>query len=125
MSFIIQPSDIHKPVAKWYSEYLQSPKWIQFKAKLAVRRGSLCERCKVNPYFSLHHKTYARLFNELPVDVELLCKECHTLAHKHDDIPFLQLIYAAQQSRANVEHVLQLFKNQPQINKPNKRTAKR
>lgn len=121
LSFKIKPSDVHRPTAKWYSEYLQSSKWTAFRARLLLKRGQLCERCKVNPHFSLHHKTYARLFNELEVDVEFLCKNCHTLAHKQDDIPYLWLIYLHEVPTKDLEEYLANNKNAPKIKTANKR----
>lgn len=115
MSFKLTKKDFHRPTAAWYSEYLQSPKWIAFKSEIVRKRGDLCERCKTKLHFSLHHKTYARLFNELQVDVELLCQDCHYLAHKLDDIPYLFLIYV--EAIAEVKRSLNELKHEPQIQK--------
>ncbi len=119
MSFKLGPKDLHKPTAAWYSDYLQSPIWAALRARLLVKRGPNCERCKAQPSFSLHHKTYARLFNELEVDVEFLCKECHYEAHKKDDIPFLYLIY--YDSLQEVQDFLTLLHSEPKIRQPKQR----
>lgn len=84
-------------------------------------RGELCERC-LEPQFSLHHKTYARLFAELPEDVELLCKPCHVLAHAEDYIPFLYLIY--EKDLENVKQTLEYTKPYAMIDEPEKRKRK-
>lgn len=106
MSFVLKRSDLHKPVAAWYSDYLLSDKWVEFKRRIALDRGKKCEVCKKVPWFSLHHKTYARLFNELPTDVLLVCKDCHVLLHQ-DKIPYVWLIY--EPSLKLVKEVLDEF----------------
>ncbi len=68
---------------KKYDKYLGTDKWKLFKIGIIEKRGAKCERCGfVNNYLDLHHKTYERLFDELPEDVELLCKTCHRKEHK-------------------------------------------
>lgn len=65
-----------------YRIYLNSKKWRAFKKSVLKKRGNICERCKLETEkLDLHHKTYARLFNELPEDVELLCRSCHEIEH--------------------------------------------
>lgn len=55
------------------------------KVDLILIRGQKCEKCgahKSHPsYLQLHHITYARLFNEEPSDLLLLCGKCHL--HEH------------------------------------------
>jgi len=66
-----------------YKSYIVSMKWKIFKRGIVKTRGNVCERCgtKTNK-LDLHHKTYARLFNELPQDVMLLCRDCHNEIHE-------------------------------------------
>jgi 5-methylcytosine-specific restriction endonuclease McrA len=65
-----------------YKSYIQSAKWRSFKKTIISHRGEKCEKCGSKPgSLDLHHKTYARLFNELPQDVMLLCRECHSNIH--------------------------------------------
>jgi 5-methylcytosine-specific restriction endonuclease McrA len=41
----------------------------------------MCERCKSRVDLECHHRTYARFGNELPGDIEVLCKSCHKAEH--------------------------------------------
>lgn len=120
MSFILRRSALHKPTAKWYSDYLLSPYWLNLKTLVLKVRGSLCERCSA-PYHVLHHKTYARLFRESKKDVELLCEACHFKAHAEDDIPYLYLIY--WESKDEVHKHIRTFalRSSEYITTPNKR----
>jgi len=63
-----------------YEAHLSSLKWYALKCRLIEERGAQCERCGRNLPLALHHKTYERLGDELPSDVELLCHECHETA---------------------------------------------
>lgn len=63
-----------------YRRHLRSSKWRYLKARVVNSRGQKCERCGARFGLQLHHKTYQRLGDELPSDVELLCKPCHTRA---------------------------------------------
>lgn len=91
--FTLRKIDLHKPTAAWYSEYLQSERWRALRARLITERGTLCEVCHKQPHYSLHHNTYARLFNETDEDVTLVCKECHTEIHQNYSIPLIFFIY--------------------------------
>lgn len=92
MSFKLTQLDLHKPTAKWYSDYLQSLKWKEFRVRIIAERGPHCEKCTVLPHHVLHHLTYIHLFNEWRADVLLLCKKCHKKAHE-SKVPYAFLIY--------------------------------
>jgi hypothetical protein len=64
-----------------YEEYINSGQWKAFKLMIFAARGARCERCSSNRHLNLHHKTYERLTNELPTDVEILCRKCHESHH--------------------------------------------
>lgn len=69
---------------KEYKQYIKSQEWFEMKLDLIHLRGSKCEKCgklKQPQKLQLHHKTYVRLFNELPQDLALLCAVCHQLEH--------------------------------------------
>lgn len=83
----------HPPTAKWYAEYVLTPGWKDKKKHLRKKRGTMCEDCKKRKSVILHHITYARVLREREADLRLLCGECHGVAHKTHDIPFLYLIY--------------------------------
>lgn len=79
---------------KKYEAYLNSLEWIEMKIDLLQGRGCKCQKCgKPKPpnKLQIHHKTYKRIFNELPSDLIILCARCHMKQHK-DIIPKKTLI---------------------------------
>src|SRR5678816_2828459 len=72
---------------QWYKRYmnhLRSQKWRLFKVNILAERGTMCERCgKFGKQLELHHINYARMGHELPEDVKLYCRDCHTDMHRH------------------------------------------
>lgn len=59
---------------------------IKFPLKIKARREAqqikisiiqLCEKCNENPAIERHHEDYSK-----PLEVELLCKDCHNLLPK-------------------------------------------
>lgn len=72
--------------SKEYSKYLKSQHWkklkIETKRRLK-REGKLnCYTCKYDKRLHLHHRTYKRLYQELPEDLVCLCKRCHFRLHR-------------------------------------------
>lgn len=102
MAFTLRKIDLHLPTALWYSEYLKSERWKAFRLRIIEERGTACEVCFERPHFSLHHNTYARLFNEREADVTLVCKECHQEIHTKYEIPFIGLIYHDDEKQVRV-----------------------
>ena len=55
------------------------------KVELISSRGNRCERCKdTGKRLDVHHITYARIFNEEPSDLMLVCRKCHQQIHGLD-----------------------------------------
>jgi DNA-directed RNA polymerase subunit RPC12/RpoP len=66
-----------------YHKYINSAAWKAFKSKIKRERGNKCEKCGSDKFIlDCHHLTYVRLFNELPDDVQILCRPCHRAHHK-------------------------------------------
>lgn len=67
----------------WYARtYLQSSHWRQTRLEAIERAHHRCERCRRTPdLFHVHHVSYARLWGELPGDLEVLCADCHNRLH--------------------------------------------
>jgi hypothetical protein len=66
-----------------YREYLLSPEWAQVRERF--RKSKLpqqCQVCKCKENLHLHHKTYARLYNERLTDLCWLCADCHDWVHR-------------------------------------------
>jgi 5-methylcytosine-specific restriction endonuclease McrA len=71
-----------------YAEYINSAEW-KAKAKDAKQRAGyrcqICNKAGDNLTLNAHHRTYKRLGNELPMDITVLCRDCH--AKFHDKLP--------------------------------------
>lgn len=65
-----------------YYEYLRSPEW-QVVRRLALERAAgRCQVCNQPGRLDVHHRTYARLGQELLSDVTVLCRDCHSKHHE-------------------------------------------
>jgi len=64
-----------------YYDYLQSFEWSEIRRELFESRGEKCELCGNLNRLQIHHITYARLFNEDPADLQILCVFCHKRIH--------------------------------------------
>ena len=84
----------HPKLAKWYSDYLQSPEWAALRAKIYdIAKGS-CERCGISHgKMCTHHKTYEHVGAELPSELILVCEPCHVDLHYKTIIPYAERIY--------------------------------
>lgn len=78
-------------LAKWYQEYLNSPKWQTIRDKMHNKYVKC--RCGSSEHLIVHHKTYERVGHERLRDLELLCGLCHRLAHHRRIIPYSERIY--------------------------------
>lgn len=70
-----------------YLDYLDSKKWKDFRDSIKAERGNKCEICHFpggkGVILDGHHLTYVRLFNELPEDIQIVCRDCHKKIHGH------------------------------------------
>lgn len=66
-----------------YADYLRSPEWHQTRAAALKRSRYRCQLCGAFQWVTLdvHHNTYERRGCELPADVIVLCRQCHTKHH--------------------------------------------
>lgn len=65
-----------------YHEYIQSESWRQKATEAKERAGWRCQICNAHKdevTLDAHHRTYERLGNELPEDITVLCRICHTI----------------------------------------------
>lgn len=66
-----------------YQDYLKSEHW-KVTRNASVQRASFrCQVCNSPDKLEVHHRTYERLWDELPEDLTVLCSECHDLFHKN------------------------------------------
>jgi len=67
---------------KEYSEYLQSSRWHEIRAKVLERDNHLCQGCLMKRASQVHHMTYENIYNELCFQLVSLCRECHEKTHE-------------------------------------------
>jgi hypothetical protein len=66
-----------------YRDYLQTAHWELTRAAALERAKHRCQLCNgLKGGLNVHHRTYERLGNELPEDLIVLCRDCHTIFHK-------------------------------------------
>ena len=66
---------------KKYIDYIKSPKWEAKKQELFKEKGKKCELCGSTKHIHVHHLTYERLYDELIIDLQPLCRTCHEKEH--------------------------------------------
>jgi 5-methylcytosine-specific restriction endonuclease McrA len=64
-----------------YTAYLQSPEWWAKRTQAVERAGGRCQLCNSAKSLNVHHRTYARIGNEDPGDLTVLCHRCHGKHH--------------------------------------------
>lgn len=65
-----------------YPAYLRSPEWRETRAAALVRAGHACQLDLTHVLdLEVHHRTYARLGEERPEDLFVLCEKCHQNHH--------------------------------------------
>ncbi len=74
------------PEGTWHAdraEFMLSVKWHAIREGAIERAGRKCERCGCKPrVFNVHHLSYVRFGGEeLPGDLQALCRRCHLNAH--------------------------------------------
>ena len=75
-------------VGDWidYHEYIRSDEWREKADAAKERAGHRCQVCYSPDQLDAHHRTYERLGNELPSDITVLCRNCHTTFHKNGNL---------------------------------------
>jgi 5-methylcytosine-specific restriction endonuclease McrA len=65
-----------------YEQYLKTPEWQYRRHQMICFRERKCERCRrFSVQLHVHHRSYKRLGNEDPDDLEVLCEDCHREEH--------------------------------------------
>lgn len=85
MSVVVQQtaSDaLRAPSKLTYEKYITSTRWERRRAAYYANHERKCRACGSKDNIHLHHHTYARMGNELDVDLVPLCEEHHTLVHR-------------------------------------------
>jgi len=67
-----------------YQKYLNSDKWRR-KRNDILRCHRLCQICHHRRATQVHHKTYARIFQERLSDLQAVCGQCHMEFHGIED----------------------------------------
>lgn len=94
-------------MSKEYEEYLKSERWKKTRAAALSRAGDACQVCAGTMRLEVHHRTYVRLGHELPMDLTVLCRNCHKLYHTRLRTPMGAIpIVRSLEPRPNLERVL-------------------
>jgi len=65
-----------------YLAYLRTDIWQKKREEALIRAERMCEKCHTSRYLDVHHKNYHRVGgDELPRDLQVLCRPCHRAAH--------------------------------------------
>ena len=64
-----------------YDEYLKSSHWLMVRMAALAAADYRCALCNSGQRLDVHHKTYERLWQELPADLTVLCRKCHSKYH--------------------------------------------
>lgn len=93
MSFQLKPPPV-TGIARWYSNYLRSIRWIRFRDEIFAIRSRTCEMCgNGDETLHLHHQTYEFVTQEIPSNVLVVCETCHKKCHARRIIPYMWRIY--------------------------------
>jgi 5-methylcytosine-specific restriction endonuclease McrA len=63
-----------------YVKYLTTSEWRERAEALKTEAGE-CAICRSVVELEVHHRTYARLGREHPLDLIVLCRRCHARYH--------------------------------------------
>jgi 5-methylcytosine-specific restriction endonuclease McrA len=64
-----------------YREYLKTEHWRVTSLAAKKRASFRCQLCNGIDRLNTHHRTYERLWQELPEDLIVLCEDCHAKHH--------------------------------------------
>lgn len=62
-----------------YKEYLNSKRWKVIRKEKLESVYYICEKCKKDIAYQIHHKNYDNLGNEELKDLFAVCKRCHLI----------------------------------------------
>lgn len=79
---------------KKYGEYLASREWALKREAVKQRSGGICERCEIKPSKSVHHVSYAHLYNEPLEDLLDVCEDCHEYLSAKSSIDPTDSVYS-------------------------------
>ena len=75
----------HRERKELYEKYLRTEHWRERRKLALVEAHHCCQDCGRGPDengpLEVHHLTYARLFQERPEDLRVLCRDCHGRRH--------------------------------------------
>lgn len=65
-----------------YHAYLESMDWRNRARQCKEAAGNRCQLCNSDGNLQAHHRTYDRIYSELPADLIALCDDCHGKQHR-------------------------------------------
>ena len=66
-----------------YHEYLQSEEWKERRERVLLQWEHRCSVCNSSEGLDVHHRNYDNRARELPNDLIVLCRSCHSLFHSN------------------------------------------
>lgn len=82
----ISPARLAELRSLSYSDYLQTEEWARKRLAVWLRDSKRCRICNSNKGIQVHHRDYSNIGNEPLNDLVTLCRDCHSLFHKHSHI---------------------------------------
>jgi len=73
------------PLRMTYAEYIASSAWGARREQRLEKDARRCQGCGSEDGLHVHHRTYARLGNELPEDIITVCEICHGFIHREQE----------------------------------------
>ena len=75
-----------------YRQYLETPEWRKRANFMKAHVEGKCQACNTpdntEKPLEVHHRHYGSIGHERPIDLTVLCRECHQLIHEHREIPW-------------------------------------
>ncbi len=93
------------------ADYYRSPEWRCKRLAKLTEAGNKCRRCDATSGLQVHHRHYARLFNEHMEDLEVLCVECHDRADRCREYESGLVTYVSKKygDHYNPDHFIEEF----------------
>ncbi|RKU22975.1 hypothetical protein C6499_19260 [Candidatus Poribacteria bacterium] len=69
-----------------YPQYLSTNEWTHRANNMRRFVGGRCQACNSPGPLEVHHRHYLTIGHERPLDLTVLCRECHQLIHNNREI---------------------------------------
>src|SRR5436190_24302797 len=79
----------------YYGKYLPSTEWRERRRLILLRAQGICEGCRLQPAWDVHHLTYENVGEEFLFQLAALCRPCHDRLHEQIFPRFLESLFYA------------------------------